>query len=522
MANPEIPPFPKRGDYAQNWRGEQEYKRATQDWQTNWGGAVKAQAQAALRESGAAATASEEELRKKQALRDYIASPTGQNMDLAKNLAFLTGAPSVGANYLIGKTAPAGTSKLGRLARFGGYGLEAVAELELARHEAASQPSALDNPYGHDTNQVVQNALYGMTAGPAIAGWHKAFSTTGQPAETPAGPSQNALAPAPSLPASPAPAPAPVPEPAPLSGAEKGSVTRSINMGASRLEEAPNAAVLMRAKTLDPKAKASNARAIITRENDSIAGLAPADLEAEAKAAGIETANLSRGRMMTALMRAKTFGVPAAIATGAGALGAALSPDQAEASIMGVPGAQETDTLTVPQTRGERIVRGLGRAGDAMRAVPGQLLDETRNLPQSIRENTPGFQGGDLGYTPEEMQAILAEQNLRLAQAGEARQMAEMRQSQFAAQPRQYPENQPPIDPGSVPPSLRRFVAPGQTTPLGNLGGAPVQGMRPEAGAAPGSSFDEALARLTQAIMAHRQLLGAQSQPAPSNALLRP
>lgn len=473
MASPEIPPFPKRGDYAQNRRGDGDYQKAVQDWQVVWGPVVKAQAASSGREAALAGDNAEEEARRKKALRDHMNSPTGQNLQLAGNATFLTAAPSVGVNYLIGKTAPAGTPLGGRFARLLPYLAEAGAEYGAARELGSNQPSALDNPYGHDSNQIFQNALYGMTAGPVVAGMHKAFGTAGQSA-----PSTNALLPQPAPVSS---APSPAPEPAPESPRYRGpyrDVTREMagDMGLKVAGKEAKGATLTRAL-----AHVDNMNADMLR---NVAAKIPEI------GAGASTAEIRTGVKDLLSRLGKGSGSLPAILAALGIGGAVLGADQAEANPYAAPGE---DTLTVPPSRGQRIIGGLGRIGDAAREVPGQLAE----MAPSIAAHTVGLPAGlayDAGssglagsafeealkpYSQRRDEYVQAA-NLQNAQSEDARQVAEMRQQQFAAQPRQFPEQQPPIDPASVPPTLQRFVNPGGQTPLGQPGGDPMQGMRPE------------------------------------------
>ncbi len=128
-----------------------------------------------------------------------------------------------------------------------------------------------------------------------------------------------------------------------------------------------------------------------------------------------------------------------ALALGIGVGAAALGPDSAEAS----PYAPGEDALNPLPSRGEKVVNALSRAGGAVAAIPGNLLAEAQNLPASLRQNTFGMSGGEFGMSPEQFEAMNASQNLRSAQAEDARQVAEMKAKQAAAAPRQFPQASP-------------------------------------------------------------------------------
>jgi hypothetical protein len=163
---------------------------------------------------------------------------------------------------------------------------------------------------------------------------------------------------------------------------EKGGITRALNAGNARLDAAPSADVIERARSIDPESNWLGAKDVVRGENERFARLSRASLEAEAKAVGIATEGLSRGRLITALMRAKTFGVPAAVAIG----GTALLSNDARAG-------RRTDESTpayVGRTLGNAalnaapyLVPGIGEAligselGSAVRegmADPGQSV----------------------------------------------------------------------------------------------------------------------------------------------------
>ena len=108
----------------------------------------------------------------------YMRSPEHDNYNLAKNLA-LPGAGLAGTwlNQKYGTPAAPGTTRLGRAMIATPYALEALASLEASQQAAQFAPKdPKQDPRGKDINDLTQNALYGFTTGPIVAGTRHAFA----------------------------------------------------------------------------------------------------------------------------------------------------------------------------------------------------------------------------------------------------------------------------------------------------------------------------------------------------------
>lgn len=285
---------------------------------------------------------------------------------------------------------------------------------------------------------------------------------------------------------------------------QKGTVTKAGNFGAARLEAAPVSEAVKRAMLIDPSANPGNAKDILTAENARIIKMSPNELKAALTAEGVATEGLTNGGMMKALMKVRTFAIPAAIATGAGV--AALGGNPADSAPQGpeegmphylarraYPLAAIAPVTGVAQLGGAGLNAGLNAVDAATSpATPTESVMPPDNAPPTLTGNLAA------GNVP----------------VGSPRDLS----------------NVPPLPPGAPPVEYAdpRFPEPNPQQAehdmlVQRLAQARLEDarQRSETRLSPGqpSSFDEALENLRQSLIAHKIMSAFAS--APNNALLR-
>jgi hypothetical protein len=256
---------------------------------------------------------------------------------------------------------------------------------------------------------------------------------------------------------------------------------------------------MQRARELQPDYPWSNtrpedwtrARDVVTAENQRIANLPPEALAKEAEAAGIATDGLSRGRILTQLMRAKTFGVPAAAVAGTGLLlsggnSADAAPRGNEESMPHYLARRAYPFASTAADIGSYAVPYVGEA--RMGADVGAAIGGAANGQQApLFPPAPRRVNSDVPPLPPEVAGSDAAVGPRMAHEREVQALQNARAEDFR-QRRELEYRQ-------------------QGANAGNLNrGEPAQ-------------FDAALMRLKAALEAARSLRGAP--PAPANALVR-
>lgn len=277
---------------------------------------------------------------------------------------------------------------------------------------------------------------------------------------------------------------------------EKMSVTRAMSAGTERLKKAKPEDLLKRAKAINPRATKSTAQATIEREHTRIGNLSGEELRAELTALGKKTEGLSRGALMTRLMKAKGLAVPAAITGSAAALGLAGGTNPADAAprapgetaahylarraYPAVAGAADIGSYFVPYLGEARLGTDVGRAvAGAINAPAASVMPQ----PQPAQTLSAGLAAGE-----------------RYGGRTEVPPLPEMQY----ADPR-FPDPREAVREQQV-----RNLAAARADELRQQ-----YGPQAEIGAAPPSSFDAAMARLREALALHRMIMGGQ----PANAL---
>jgi hypothetical protein len=289
-------------------------------------------------------------------------------------------------------------------------------------------------------------------------------------------------------------------------GVEKAGVTRATNAGAERLAAAPAAKMIDRAKVIDPEANWTGARGVLENENRRIGKMTADQLRTELEALGQSGEGLSRGRMMTLLMRAKTFGVPAAIGTGAAALALSAGSNPADAAPQGEDeglahyaarraypyaaaavdaGSYLTPFVGPARVGGELLATGANAAEAA--TAPGSVIPPD-NAPQTLRGNLEARRQYGVTNVPPLEPIEYADPRLPDPRAAEHEDRA-----------------------AGIANARRQDVLQRQRA---------MEGTGAAYSAAPPSSFDAALERLKTALEAMRAWSAPSPPPPPSNALL--
>jgi hypothetical protein len=274
--------------------------------------------------------------------------------------------------------------------------------------------------------------------------------------------------------------------------------------GEKRLTAAAPDDLLRVAQTIDPSATPETALGLVRGENSRLAALSPDALRTEAKAAGIATEGMTNARLLTALMKAKTFGIPLAIGAGA----AALSGGETRAG----PRADESTGHYVARSVGDTAANlapyFVPGAGEALTGSElGSAVGDALNRPQSVMPQGP----------MDRMRSLMASEPQR--------RLSDARDADAAAGDFMAPGGPRELAQSRANANLRQAIAADRDQrreAFYGAGGTGELNPSPDDRSQGRAAFEQALQEMADAFRAHFHHRDGPQQPQSSNALMGP